>query len=110
MSEPVRNPDRLVPQEAVDAARAAAFNCDQGEDVQYAMLTAAAPHIIAAYRERHPNPMEMTAVPEPDLGVLPWDELEDTRSPECVKRWPECESGAYDPACCRFPKSCSCNT
>lgn len=28
---------------------------------------------------------------------------------ECVERWPECESGAYDPRCCRFPKSCSCN-
>lgn len=32
----------------------------------------------------------------------------DRRSPECVARWPECESGAYDPRCCRFPKSCSC--
>lgn len=31
------------------------------------------------------------------------------RSPECVKAWPECEDGAYDPRCCRFPKSCSCN-
>lgn len=25
----------------------------------------------------------------------------------CVERWPECESGLYDPNCCRFPKSCS---
>lgn len=25
----------------------------------------------------------------------------------CVERWPEAETGAYDPACCRFPKSCS---
>lgn len=25
----------------------------------------------------------------------------------CVERWPECETGAYDPRCCRFPKSCS---
>ena len=32
----------------------------------------------------------------------------DTRLPECVERWPECEEGAYDPQCCRFPKSCSC--
>jgi hypothetical protein len=29
---------------------------------------------------------------------------------ECVERWPECESGAYDPRCCRFPKSCSCTS
>lgn len=26
----------------------------------------------------------------------------------CVENWPECEEGSYDPACCRFPKSCSC--
>lgn len=40
----------LVPQAAIDAARQAALNCDQGEDIQYAMLAAAAPHIIAAAR------------------------------------------------------------
>ncbi len=33
-----------------------------------------------------------------------------TRLLECVERWPECESGAYDPRCCRFPKSCSCTS
>lgn len=26
----------------------------------------------------------------------------------CVEQWPECEPDAYNPACCRFPKSCSC--
>lgn len=25
----------------------------------------------------------------------------------CVESWPEAEDGAYDPRCCRFPKSCS---
>ncbi|MEJ6554043.1 hypothetical protein PQI51_03270 [Microbacterium esteraromaticum] len=25
----------------------------------------------------------------------------------CVEQWPGCETGAYNPACCRFPKSCS---
>jgi hypothetical protein len=25
----------------------------------------------------------------------------------CVERWPDCSTGGYDPACCRFPKSCS---
>jgi hypothetical protein len=25
----------------------------------------------------------------------------------CVERWPECATGEYNPACCRFPKSCS---
>ena len=32
----------------------------------------------------------------------------DNRDPECVQQWPECEDGAYDPRCCRFPKGCSC--
>lgn len=31
----------------------------------------------------------------------------DTRLAECVRRWPGCEGGDYDPRCCRFPKSCS---
>ena len=35
---------------------------------------------------------------------------QDLRSPDCIKQWPECESGAYDPRCCRFPKSCSCES
>lgn len=34
-------------------------------------------------------------------------QLVDERDPECVKAWPECASMEYDPACCRFPKSCS---
>lgn len=25
----------------------------------------------------------------------------------CVEAWPECYEGGYNPACCRFPKSCS---
>lgn len=29
------------------------------------------------------------------------------RDSRCVEEWPECESGEYDPRCCRFPKSCS---
>lgn len=37
----------------------------------------------------------------PSMKVL------DERDTECVKAWPDCASGAYDPACCRFPKSCS---
>lgn len=32
----------------------------------------------------------------------------DNRDPECVKQWPDCHDGGYDPRCCRFPKSCSC--
>ncbi len=30
------------------------------------------------------------------------------RLPICVEQWPECSEGEYDPRCCRFPKSCSC--
>lgn len=25
----------------------------------------------------------------------------------CVRAWPDCYEGGYDPRCCRFPKSCS---
>jgi hypothetical protein len=32
----------------------------------------------------------------------------DGRDPTCVAAWPDCVDGAYDPRCCRFPKSCSC--
>jgi regulator of replication initiation timing len=52
-----------------------------------------------------------------DVAVEGWirvagerDELAkviDDRDPECVAKWPECESCLYDPRCCRFPKSCS---
>ena len=28
----------------------------------------------------------------------------------CVERWPECIDGEYHPLCCRWPKSCSCET
>lgn len=38
-------------------------------------------------------------------GLDPVDE----RDPSCVEKWPECYSGGYNPACCRFPKSCSCD-
>jgi|SRR5882724_4797786 len=34
---------------------------------------------------------------------------ERSRLAECVEAWPDCYSGGYDPHCCRFPKSCSCD-
>ena len=40
----------------------------------------------------------------------PIAERQDTRDPQCVDRWPECAEDEYNPACCRFPKSCSCET
>jgi hypothetical protein len=30
------------------------------------------------------------------------------RHAHCVEAWPGCTQGDYDPRCCRFPKSCSC--
>jgi len=39
---------------------------------------------------------------EPVVQPLP------ERDPACVERWPDCAVGEYNPACCRFPKSCSC--
>jgi hypothetical protein len=29
------------------------------------------------------------------------------RLKSCVENWPEAQTGEYNPACCRFPKSCS---
>jgi hypothetical protein len=29
--------------------------------------------------------------------------------PACIEAWPECRESGYDPRCCRFPKSCSCD-
>lgn len=29
------------------------------------------------------------------------------REPDCVAGWPGCVNGEYNPACCRWPKSCS---
>lgn len=29
------------------------------------------------------------------------------RERPCVESWRACESGAYNPSCCRWPKSCS---
>lgn len=35
-------------------------------------------------------------------------EQPERRLAACVEKWPECVDGGYDPRCCRFPKSCSC--
>lgn len=32
------------------------------------------------------------------------------RLKSCIEQWPECWSGDYNPLCCRFPKSCSCQS
>ena len=42
-----------------------------------------------------------------NLPVTPPPEMVE-RNPECVASWPDCYEGGYDPRCCRFPKSCSC--
>ena len=39
-------------------------------------------------------------------GSLP--SREPSRYPDCVASWPDCREGEYNPKCCRFPKSCSC--
>jgi hypothetical protein len=31
------------------------------------------------------------------------------RLKSCIEAWPDCVSGDYNPYCCRFPKSCSCD-
>lgn len=46
--------------------------------------------------------LERTEPPE-----LTEDDLRHRRLKHCVEQWSACESGEYNPACCRFPKSCS---
>lgn len=42
-----------------------------------------------------------------DHAAEPVPPLPDRRLRACVEAWPEAQTGAYDPHCCRFPKSCS---
>jgi transcriptional regulator with XRE-family HTH domain len=47
-----------------------------------------------------------------DLALIPTEEPAAGPAPmrrlrPCVEAWPGAETGAYDPRCCRFPKSCS---
>ncbi len=44
---------------------------------------------------------------EPSGTVTDAEPARPRRLRACVEAWPEAESGAYNPACCRFPKSCS---
>lgn len=43
-----------------------------------------------------PREAETPAAPEPPRRLR-----------ACVENWPDAETGAYHPSCCRFPKSCS---
>jgi transcriptional regulator with XRE-family HTH domain len=47
-----------------------------------------------------------------DLALIPTEQPAAGPAPmrrlrPCVEAWPGAETGAYDPRCCRFPKSCS---
>jgi len=54
-----------------------------------------------------PEPADaMSELPAASAEVRPSGLAE--RDPECVANWPDCYEGGYDPSCCRFPKSCSC--
>lgn len=44
-----------------------------------------------------------------DWVEAPEDAVVDRRHAECVENWPDCYTMGYDPRCCRFPKSCSCD-
>jgi hypothetical protein len=52
------------------------------------------------------NAVALEVDPEPPSRVVA--DVDERRDPACVRAWPGCYSGGYDPACCRFPKSCSC--
>lgn len=48
------------------------------------------------YVSRRPTPEQVASWPKPKRRLR-----------ACVEAWPECETDAYDPRCCRWPKSCS---
>lgn len=88
------------------------------------------PRLVAALRERAEGLRRMLAAPYSPAAPL-LDEAADTLEAlaaeptlpppptpypiergsreECEKNWPGCWNGGYDPRCCRFPKSCSCD-
>lgn len=44
----------------------------------------------------------------PSSGDRPAEEKRDAETrAACLANWPDAENGAYNPSCCRFPKSCS---
>lgn len=58
----------------------------------------------------------IAAAKEAGLSMIAFPPVEDIPRPaprlrlrHCVEAWPECETGMYNPSCCRFPKSCSCD-
>ena len=83
----------------------------------YAQALSEGQHYLAQCQQDGPHTLEVRRVgnldpafPVPDDAPVPLavSERRDERNPECVKAWPECWDGGYDPRCCRFPKSCSC--
>ena len=68
-------------------------------------------HIAVADRKIWKHVEFDVVVPVPDITKeASRPALVDNRDPECVKAWPGCHTFGYDPACCRFPKSCSAGT
>jgi len=44
-----------------------------------------------------------------EVDQAPTEPIE-RRHASCIEAWPDCWDGGYNPSCCRFPKSCSCET
>jgi hypothetical protein len=65
-----------------------------------------AERLLAAIEKRAADARAHLAVLR-DLEVNP--QARRPRLRACVEAWPGCAEGEYDPRCCRFPKSCSCD-
>jgi len=74
-------------------------------------------NVIVGYQYYSPLNMDLeTPRPEmhymdcgPEFGDKPHPaSAHDTRNPDCVKQWPDCVNGEFNPQCCHWPKSCSC--
>lgn len=79
-----------------------AFSKTAPEDVIDALVDSGADwvekaRILRLALDASPSLPMPTPTPEPERRLR-----------ACVEAWPNCATGEYNPACCRFPKSCSC--
>jgi hypothetical protein len=104
-------PEHLIIDASRQPSQIRCLHCGFAQDLQLPMaihkLTALERRINAEHRGCKPRIFYGPQFPPPPVGERAQVDA-DGRDPACVAAWPDCVDGAYDPRCCRFPKSCSC--
>jgi hypothetical protein len=102
--------DHLIIDANRQPAKIRCLHCGFAQDLQLPMaireLAALERRINAEHRGCKPAPPAWAQITPPEPP--PSSDGSDGRDPACVDTWPDCVDGAYDPRCCRYPKSCSC--